>query len=265
MYMNKLYSYLYGSFYQKTGFFVRGTGHFILNQKEAAKFADYAEIFWCVRGSAAIDYEGKRYIFEDDMIFYFPPNTLHDMTPLKPEFDYHWLSFGGNAAGMLFQALNIKPGLNKAGPCPDKLFHELRDCLEDHIPEQQLCALEKAFAILICAINPGNRKKKLSLPEKIKKFLDENYSDHELNVNLLADRFNIHRVTLCRQFHAQYAVKPAEYLASLRVNKAVVLLKETDFPFEEIARSCGFANANYMAKVLKKNMSATPKNIRKEY
>lgn len=263
--MNKLYTYIYGSLHQKTGFFVRATGHFILNHKEAVKFADYAEIFWCIRGNALIRYENEEYILEDEMLFYFPPGSVHDMTPLKPEFDYRWLSIDGESAGLLFQSLNITPGLNKVGPCPEKLFRELNECLKDHIPEQQLCALQKAFEILICAVNPGNRTKKLSIPEKIKKFLDENYSDHELNINMLAERFNLHRVTLCRQFQAQYAVKPAEYLSSLRIRNAVVMLKETDLPIGDIALRCGFTNANYMAKVFKKNISVSPKAVRREY
>ena len=263
--MNKLRKFIYGSLSQKTGFFVRASGHFILGQKEAPKFASYAEIFWCIGGSASILYEKQEYVLEEEMIFYFPPGSTHDITPLRSGFEYRWLSIDGAAAGMLFEALNIVPGLNKAGPCPDKLFRELGSCLEDNIPEQQLCALQKAFEILVTAVNPGNRKKNLSLPEKIKDFLDENYPDHDVNINSLSARFNLHRVTLCRQFHAQYGVTPSDYLASLRIHKAVVMLKETALSIQEIALQCGFNNANYMAKVLKKNMSTTPGAVRKDY
>ena len=263
--MNKLRSYIYGSFFQKTGFFVRGTGHYILEEKEAVKKASHAEIFWCIAGSAVICFQGKEYLLEEENLFYFPPDTIHDVTPLKTDFEYRWLSIDGPDCGNLFSSLNIAPGLHRAGPCPDGLFRHLEEDLSAHILSRQLHALTLAFKILVTAVDPANREQPHSLPERIRQFLDGNYRTKELNINSLAEHFHLHRVTLCRQFRTQYGLNPSDYLASLRIRKALTLLKETLLPMEEIASQSGFTNANYMAKVLRKNMGESPKEIRKRY
>ena len=113
--MKDLRQFTMGTGYRNTGFYVRGTGHFIIDRPELDKFADYCEIFWCIGGSAMF-YDGKReFRLTPGMVWYYPENSLHHIIP-SPYIDYRWLSFDGTDAANLFHALCFKPGLNPAGP-----------------------------------------------------------------------------------------------------------------------------------------------------
>ena len=48
--MKDLRQFTMGTGYRDTGFYVRGTGHFIIEHQKLDKFADYCEIFWCIDG-----------------------------------------------------------------------------------------------------------------------------------------------------------------------------------------------------------------------
>jgi hypothetical protein len=141
-----------------TGFFVRGTGHFIITAKELVKQAHYGEIFWCARGSGTVLYQEKKYQFSPGDVFYFPPGSCHDFTPSENGCDYYWLSIDGENAGMLFDSLGLAPGITETGSCPEALFEQLSGCLHNNIREFQLKALSTAFEILTLAVSPGGKK-----------------------------------------------------------------------------------------------------------
>ena len=61
--MKELRQFTMGTGYRNTGFYVRGTGHFIIEHQELDKFADYCEIFWCIGGSARFYDGGQEFLY----------------------------------------------------------------------------------------------------------------------------------------------------------------------------------------------------------
>ena len=244
----------------QTGFFVRGTGHFIINERETVKMAHYGEIFWCVDGSGSFLLDGETYILRPGQIFYYPPNTLHNFTAEGRYFNYHWLSIDGKQAGMLFQSLGFTPRVMEAGDCPEDLFAALELCLQNSIKESQLNALNIAFQILTRAIAP----KSISRPllERIKDFIDENYSQSNLDVSAIANYFQIHRVSLTRQFQAYFGIAPGKYLYSVRIQNGIKLLGSTSLTCKVIAEKCGFSSPDYFAKSIRKSLRLPLRELR---
>jgi len=246
--------------HQTTGFFVRGTGHFIIARKEAVKTAGHCEIFWCVGGTGTIRLEGRKYAFRPGHVFYFPRNSIHDITPGSPFLDYHWLSVDGEDAALLFDALGIGPGLLDAGPCPRELFAELEEDLQNGIKEFQLKALNVAFGILTRIISPKPRK--LSAMEEVKTFIDANFQNPELDISGVAEHFHLHRVSLSRSFHLRFGISPGGYLNSRRVQEGMQLLSSTSLSVKEIAARSGFTSADYFTKVIRRTAGAPPTQLR---
>ncbi|MBQ7208590.1 MAG: AraC family transcriptional regulator [Lentisphaeria bacterium] len=243
-----------------TGFFVRGTGHFVIRLKENVKTAPYCEIFWCAGGTGTVRYGDGTYALKPGSVFYFPPGSAHDITPGAPYLDYHWLSIDGPRAAVLFESLGIGPGLADAGPCPEELFSRLEEYLQDSVKEFQLKALNTAFEILTRIVSP--RPEKLSLLEQVKSFIDGEFRRPELDVAGIAGHFHLHRVSLSRMFRQRFGIPPGAYLASRRVQAGMALLGTTSLSVKEIASRCGFASADYFSKVIRRAAGAPPTLMR---
>ena len=248
--MKQQRSFVMASGKTNTSFFVRGTGHFVIAENELPKMASHGEIFWCVSGSATFIFENKKYILHPNEIFYYPPNSFHDISINGKIFNYHWLSIDGPEAGFLFKALGYKPGIIEAGNPPENLFSSLELYLQNNIKEYQIKALDTAFQILTSAFIPKITARPIL--EQIKDFIDENYWQHKIDVSFLADSFQMHRVSLTRQFQDYFGISPGKYLASVRIQNGIKLLQSTDLSIKEIASKCGFSSGDYFTKSIKK-------------
>ena len=243
-----------------SGFFVRGTGHFIINSKELVKQAQHGEIFWCARGSGSVFWQDKSYSLCPGDVFYFPPGSRHDFTPSGKGCDYYWLSIDGRNTGVLFESLGLAPGLTEAGSCPEALFEQLAVFLQNSILESQLKALSIAFEILTRAVSP--RGEQTSTMEQVKDYIDLHFCQTGLDVNGIARHFCMHRVSLSRKFRTHYGIAPGEYLSSLRIQKGISLLVSTELAVKEIAGQCGFSSADYFAKSIRKSIGISPGAVR---
>lgn len=66
-----------------------------------------------------------------------------------------------------------------------------------------------------------------------------------------------------RLFHTQMGKSYSEYLSSVKLHHASVLLVQTDKSIMEIAQETGFCHGNYLNELFKKKMGMTPGQFRK--
>ena len=258
--MKDLRQFTMGTGYRNTGFYVRGTGHFIIEHQELDKFADYCEIFWCIGGSALFYHGEQEFRLTPGMVWYYPENSFHHIIP-SPYIDYRWLSFDGTDAANLFHALCFKPGLNPAGPCPEELFAEIMLGLRDGSRQSQLNVRASAFRILTLAMTPQADPR--SVTEQARDLIHKNFSNPAMNVSTLAELLHVHRITLNRLFQKTYGISPGKYLNNVRLQEGIRLLTESSDPITEIAKLCGYESPGYFTKVLRRQTGHTPISFRR--
>jgi AraC family transcriptional regulator len=61
-----------------------------------------------------------------------------------------------------------------------------------------------------------------------------------------------------RQFRVTIGKAPHQYLRQLRIERAMLLLRETDTGVVEVAFACGFANQEHMTRLFKQHCGTTP-------
>jgi len=67
-----------------------------------------------------------------------------------------------------------------------------------------------------------------------------------------------------RKLFAQHLnISPLEYLNQIRINKAIDLLKNTEFSVKEVCFMCGYKSPQYFSRVFKQQMGISPKEISK--
>ena len=78
---------------------------------------------------------------------------------------------------------------------------------------------------------------------KIQEYVEENYTDSNLNVNAIADVFQRNQKYISRIFKEETGVGLLTYINNFRVYKAQKLIQENKGTLEEIALQVGFNNA----------------------
>lgn len=248
-----------------TGFYVRSTGEFRLinNIAEPVKTADFPEIFWCLEGCGRFIHENTHYFLRPGQVWYYPPGSTHQISCCGKVFRYCWLAFDGPDASVLFDGLNIKSGINTAGSYPQHLFNKLTLNIEKISPEAQMENLAIGFQILLAAASrPEKKSDNVEQMQQVKNIIDENFSNPDLNVEMIASLLRIDRSSLSRKFSNTFNITIVEYLSNRRINEALHLLQHTQLPINKIAKLCGYSCHNYFTKVIRRHTGTPPNALR---
>jgi two-component system response regulator YesN len=99
--------------------------------------------------------------------------------------------------------------------------------------------------------------------EAIRNYVDENFS-YELTLASLADMFHLNETYLSGLFKQSVGVTFSDYMTRLRLNRAAVLLKESELKLTDIATLVGYSSSSYFSTAFKKFYGKGPKEYREE-
>ena len=78
----------------------------------------------------------------------------------------------------------------------------------------------------------------------------------------LASKSGLSYVQFLRRFKAYTGLTPSDYLTSVRLQKAKMLLSNSTLLVREIAYACGFENEYYFSNFFKKHTATSPTAFR---
>lgn len=107
------------------------------------------------------------------------------------------------------------------------------------------------------------KEKKITYVEEALRYIENNYA-HQVNIRVIADHLNIERTYLYRLFKDITGTSPQEYLLDFRIRRACSLLRGTDLPISDIARSVGYDDALYFSRLFRQKKGRTPTQYRQE-
>lgn len=93
-------------------------------------------------------------------------------------------------------------------------------------------------------------------------FIEHNL-DRSLTISELLDVSHMSESSLLRAFKKITGTSPLDFQLRRRIDKACLLLKETDSPVTMIAYDAGFNDSNYFSRQFKKIKGETPREYRK--
>ncbi len=100
------------------------------------------------------------------------------------------------------------------------------------------------------------------LVQRVSVYVRERLSDSELNVQSVAERFELVPDYLSRLFRQQMGVSLQEFIIDVRLKNATDLLKNSDLTIMQISKSSGYENTQHFVKLFKKRYSVTPTQYR---
>ncbi len=96
------------------------------------------------------------------------------------------------------------------------------------------------------------------LLNKVMLYLEENLTNPQLSVEELSKHVGMSRSSLYSKLLELTGQTPVEYIRSVKLEKAAVLLEKSDMNIAQIAYSVGFSTPNYFAKSFKAKYNMLP-------
>ena len=247
---------------------VRSTGHYRLrNNREENRPRDFTQLFWIQAGCGRFQRQGGLFPCAAGQVFHFSCREPHVIEAGEAVLDYFWITFDGAWIGEWLDDHTFGPAARSAGPCPVELFAEIRETIVQPTVEAEERAGLLGWRLLtrFCethreggAASGGENR----ISRSLERLIEANYTDPDFGLESAARLLQRHRATLFRAFRQQRGMSPSAYLQRLRVRKGLELLRSSSLSIAEIANACGFREANYFSKVIRRATGDSPRRIK---
>lgn len=107
------------------------------------------------------------------------------------------------------------------------------------------------------------RRKKITRITHILQYISLHYNI-SITTASLAREFNFSEHYFCHFFKENTGQSPMEYINGYRIQKAAVMLRNTDQSIADIASDAGFDDTNYFSRIFKKYMGLSPSAYKKQ-
>lgn len=94
--------------------------------------------------------------------------------------------------------------------------------------------------------------------------IEDRISDSDLNVGLLSSISGIGSKQIYRKIKSLTGMSPVEYIRSIRIKKAAILLAQNKFTISEVMYMVGFSNHSYFSKCFQSEFGKTPRQFLNE-
>lgn len=164
-------------------------------------------------------------------------------------------------AGRLTDGAALFP---KGGPAVREAVLSLSVLEDEHPPVDGTAASAHAFTMLTNLISGPASGTEVRAAEPLSPLVEaavgiiqEEFPFLE-GLDELAERLEVSKAHLIRTFTKQTGVSPGRYITHLRVEYAKLLLRGEEPSITYVAEASGFANANYFAKVFRRETGMSP-------
>ncbi len=120
-----------------------------------------------------------------------------------------------------------------------------------------LSLVESCYDRVFAELNPV-----LDLTDKIERFIDENYKNQALSIQMIADEFKKSSDYVARQFRTKKEMRINDYINIVRINEAKKRLGETNELISTISEKVGFTNYRTFVRVFTSIAGVSPKHYR---
>lgn len=103
--------------------------------------------------------------------------------------------------------------------------------------------------------NANNADRKI---QQVTQYIESNYFDINLNLNNIADHFNITPSYLSKKFREECGISIIDYLYKIRISHSLKLIKDTSLKIADVAQMVGFQDSNAFIRIFKKYYGCTP-------
>lgn len=228
-------------------------------------------IQYCIDGEGAIEIDGIDYPLRkgDTFIINIPGATHYYLPEHSSHWEFVYLEFSKECLALLWK-IHRTAGPIIHFPENSQIFDQIMNIYHMALNNELKSYFENSkisynlwmqLTEYVMAISTGE----ISKIDQAKSYIDQYYYKDILNLDLVADHTGISKYYLCKEFHKKYGIPPGKYLRELRISQACrLLMTNSNYTLQEIAKMVGYSNNNYFGKVFKAEKGITPDKYRKQ-
>ena len=141
------------------------------------------------------------------------------------------------------------------------VMRELINIGSDTIVTEMWDCLKKFVEKLVEVYQENNGKRKHWMIDQVLQYVEENYNT-ALSTRDIAGRFFMNTSYFSKLFHEQMGCTFSNYLINVRVEKAKMMLTQTNMKLYDIAEAVGYTNVQYFSTIFKEKEGLTPSAFR---
>lgn len=147
----------------------------------------------------------------------------------------------------------------------DKAKEELVRRLSEAKDNQRLLeVMHEIFSLLIANQKKEQADRKEGLLQQARNYIDQNFEDPMIGLYSISEVLGISNTYLSTVFKKNYGLGVVQYINQLRIDKAKMLILNTEYSIKEIALSVGFTSDVTFNRVFKQFEHTTPGRYKKE-
>jgi AraC-like DNA-binding protein len=149
----------------------------------------------------------------------------------------------------------------------DDTIAAMNECIEQM---DTVAGIESPLRELFEQLNAGisswrDDQSNYSLIVKIKEYITVNHANRDLSLQHLSDEFGLSPRYVSKLFKETFGEKFVDYLTSIRIDQAKLLLLNSAYSIQDIADQVGYSNAISFIRTFKRIVGQTPGEFRKSY
>lgn len=232
------------------------------------------QLLYVASGKAHFFFNGEEQIVTaGHMVIYRPKEPQRYFYTASDRTEVYWVHFTGKDVKNLLRGYGIKDNVHvvysgtllEYSKIFKQMIYELQQCRENY-PEMLTLLLRQIFILLQRSINKDHTVKNEYLENEIElatHYFNENYNK-EINIEEYASSRGMSISYFIRSFKQYMKITPMQYILSLRINNAQILLETTNYSINEIAQLTGHDNALYFSRIFRKQKGISPSGYRKQ-
>ncbi len=214
----------------------------------------YAALAFRIRGTATITVDGKPHVVNTNDILYLPQGVAYHAEYSDTELVViHFETAANDEQPEVYSVANTEE-IYKAFLSAHILWQEKMPGHEAYVRARLYCILGQLCETDAAAQMPAFFLSAIS-------YINEHYVDSGLVVETICKHAGISATNLRTLFQKHYHKTPIEYITQLRLERARNLIA-CGVPIEQAAEQSGFNDSKYFARVVKKHLRCTPRELK---
>lgn len=217
---------------------------------------------WVLKGKASMVVSGRRVGIHPGEVAIYLPTQPHAFWCDQEGTEMAWFSVDGSLSEQFVHALGLRAGVYPFGDPPLETIRQMLESFKDQSIEGCRASSLLAIGALYAVVSKLPPPAADSIVHQVRHLVREGLSDPDLSANRLAEQLHYSRGALSRAFRQHSGMTLIECITQTRLQEAEMLLTGSDERIGDVARKCGFRDASYFTRWVRKHTGRLPGELR---
>jgi AraC-like DNA-binding protein len=243
------------------------------NKRHSRSVANLCFIQYTLSGAGKICFKGRAINIKPGMGFICRPAHPYRYwfdAQTADRWEFLWLGLTGEMSSNLLAAIQKEFGKTFSLSLQSLSIQMLLDIhrrTEKTEWKSQMQTSSAIYQFLLQLIEDLRHRGAQDVHERLEMALTyfQEHFRESLDISRLSPRFGYSREHFTRLFRRKIGITPAQYLLSLRIERAKELLCKTQLTLDAIAVESGLQNANYLCRLFKHKLGLTSREYKRSF